>query len=613
MEEYQNKELDNYVYSEAGKYNTFRTGDIIKWRVILQNPTQIAQNNKIDVKDVRNIKIMDNIRKGQKYLNNSFTCKRVYTDPITNKEIVENDDLGFQFELIDNKKVAVSPTRNYYRDLLIKNAEGEDIDDFRYIIEYKTLIEDIGEESEPVPLNQASCSGSSIRQIEVDTVEGKTSSVNVDARGTGNRPEDLVDFTIEKLGENNEKLSGAVFRLRKKDNSVIKNINNGKSEEKVKIIEKSTDSEGKISFKYIPIGDYVIEEVAAPEGYKKIHDIPIEITRKEIKGQNTELISFTGKNINIKNEKLAEDKIEIMAEKKWENIDLDKLDIDSVEVQLMRNGKDFGEKVELNKKDNWKYIFKDLDKVDKDGEDYNYSIKELNIPKDYKVTVKDFTIINTYTKEKPEDPDKPVEKDKINIAAEKKWENIDLDKLDIDSVEVQLMRNGKDFGEKVELNKKDNWKYIFKDLDKVDKDGEDYNYSIKELNIPKDYKVTVKDFTIINTYTKGKPEDPDTDKPIVEDPKDPDTNDPIVEKPKDSDTKKIDKDEIDDINKDIIKEINSDDNIVKKIDKISKEKAIKSSRLPKTGVENNIIITLIGLGLISIGGYYYIKKKKDIK
>ena len=197
--------------------------------------------------------------------------------------------------------------------------------------------------------------------------------------------------------------------------------------------------------------------------------------------------------------------------------------------------------------------------------------------------------------------------------AEKKWENIDLDKLDIDSVEVQLMRNGKDFGEKVELNKKDNWKYIFKDLDKVDKDGEDYNYSIKELNIPKDYKVTVKDFTIINTYTKGKPEDPDTDKPIVEDPKDPDTNDPIVEKPKDSDTKKIDKDEIDDINKDIIKEINSDDNIVKKIDKISKEKAIKSSRLPKTGVENNIIITLIGLGLISIGGYYYIKKKKDIK
>ena len=192
-------------------------------------------------------------------------------------------------------------------------------------------------------------------------------------------------------------------------------------------------------------------------------------------------------------------KTDIKVEKIWQGKDGKEISapVDKIEVELYRDGKATGKKLELNKANKWSGEFKDLDVVEKlDSEKaYEYSVKEVEEEKGkvvignnkYKVkyigSMKDgFTITN---KEEPTIPPTPLDPQKEDIKVEKIWQDKDGKEISapVDKIEVELYRDGKSTGKKLELNKANNWSGEFKDLDVVEKldSKEAYKYSVKEV------------------------------------------------------------------------------------------------------------------------------------
>lgn len=95
----------------------------------------------------------------------------------------------------------------------------------------------------------------------------------------------------------------------------------------------------------------------------------------------------------------------------------------------------------------------------------------------------------------------------IDINVKKEWVNA-LNKKP--NIKIQLYRNGEEYGDIIILKNGKN-KYTWKNLDKTDENGNIYDYSVDEIDVPKGYKKEVKDFLIINTYIdKEKDDNPNT-------------------------------------------------------------------------------------------------------
>ncbi|MCU6786859.1 Cna B-type domain-containing protein, partial [Aedoeadaptatus acetigenes] len=192
-------------------------------------------------------------------------------------------------------------------------------------------------------------------------------------------------------------------------------------------------------------------------------------------------------------------KEDIKVEKIWQDKDGKEISapVDKIEVELYRDEKSTGKKLELNKANNWSGEFKDLDVVEKlDSEKaYEYSVKEVGEEKGkvvignnkyevkYSGSMKDgFTITN---EEEPTIPPTPLDPPKEDIKVEKIWQDKDGKEISapVDKIEVELYRDGKSTGKKLELNKANNWSGEFKDLDVVEKvdSKEAFKYSVKEV------------------------------------------------------------------------------------------------------------------------------------
>ena len=191
-------------------------------------------------------------------------------------------------------------------------------------------------------------------------------------------------------------------------------------------------------------------------------------------------------------------KEDIKVEKIWQGKDGKEITapVDKIEVELYRGGKATGEKKELSKENSWKAEFKDLDVVEKvDSEKaYEYTVKEVGEEKGkvvignnkyevkYSGSMNDgFTITN---EEEPTIPPTPLDPPKEDIKVEKIWQGKDGKEISapVDKIEVELYRDGKSTGKKLELNKANNWSGEFKDLDVVEKvdSKEAFKYSVKE-------------------------------------------------------------------------------------------------------------------------------------
>ena len=227
--------------------------------------------------------------------------------------------------------------------------------------------------------------------------------------------------------------------------------------------------------------------------------------------------------------------------------------VEKLEVELYRDGVATGDKLELNKDNNWSGEFKKLPVAEKLGSTtyYNYTVKEvgenagsiifggMQFSVNYTGDMKDgFKITNNYTP--PYTPWTPPTVDKIDLKVTKLWKDSKDNNIaePTNKIVVELYREGKATGKRLELNKANKWSGEFTDLEAKSDSDEYYRYTIKEVgengNIikfdGKQYKViyggSMRDGITITNKKEDPPKPPTPNKPTPNKPTPPKPNTP---------------------------------------------------------------------------------------
>ena len=244
----------------------------------------------------------------------------------------------------------------------------------------------------------------------------------------------------------------------------------------------------------------------------------------------------------------------IKVEKNWNLLGREK-PVEKLEVELYRDGVATGNKLELNKDNKWSGEFKKLPVAEKLGSTtyYNYTVKEvgenagsiifggMQFSVNYTGDMKDgFKITNNYTP--PYTPWTPPTVDKIDLKVTKLWKDSKDNNIaePTNKIVVELYRDGKATGKRLELNKANKWSGEFTDLEAKSDSDEYYRYTIKEVgengNIikfdGKQYKViyggSMRDGITITNKKEDPPKPPTPNKPT---PNKPTPNKPTPPKP----------------------------------------------------------------------------------
>ena len=263
---------------------------------------------------------------------------------------------------------------------------------------------------------------------------------------------------IDKKDPSGNPLKGAKFDItRVRSGQVVGNV--------------ETDANGHAKIEGLLHDDYKIHETEAPKGYVLAEDVNVAATDFD---STTRTVKKT---IIDKKETIS-----IPVTKKWVGSEGT-----SAKVRLFA-GSDEVDSATLNKANNWKHTFANLEKY-KDGNEIVYTIKEDAV-ENYKSKItgdmaSGFTVTNTN-----------IEKTNVNVT--KKW----VGKAK-DSVKVKLIADGTEKQEAT-LSAGTNWKHEFDNLPKyAETDGHKIVYTIKEVSID-GYKSVISGsaedgFTITNT------------------------------------------------------------------------------------------------------------------
>ena len=156
------------------------------------------------------------------------------------------------------------------------------------------------------------------------------------------------------------------------------------------------------------------------------------------------------------------------------------------------------------------HIFKDLPKHDPSGREFEYYVKEENVPDNYTKNItgsidEGFTVTNTYQK--------------IDVEANKVWEG-DLKEGEIrPTIYFKLYRKIKDDketevqGQKVKKLENGKTKATWEDLDRFDEKGNEFIYSVKEVKengsdfTPEGYTKKEEGLTVTNTKDPQSPKE----------------------------------------------------------------------------------------------------------
>ncbi len=232
----------------------------------------------------------------------------------------------------------------------------------------------------------------------------------------------------------------------------------------------------------LPTGStYSISESAMPTGFE-FESVTTEGTK------DGKAVSGTIKEYNKKYNNVYTNKYvlkDVVVNKVWDDRgNQDGIRPPELSLVLRANGDVVsGVTPEVTKNGNtWTYTYKAL------PADKTYTVDEPAVPEGYKATVDGLTITN-YHKTAVRD-----------ITVSKVWDDDNnRDGIQPPSVTVQLKADGKDYGNPVVLNADNEWSYTFEDLD-TNKDGKAINYTVSEVNVPKDYKDSVDGFVVTNTH-----------------------------------------------------------------------------------------------------------------
>src|SRR5699024_1043628 len=167
---------------------------------------------------------------------------------------------------------------------------------------------------------------------------------------------------------------------------------------------------------------------------------------------------------DITNTRIGE--TEVSGTKRWKDDTVEDRP-DSIKVNLLRNDV-VVDTEEVTADDHWEYTFSDLEKYDLEGQSYNYTVKEQDVP-GYDSEVNGYDITNTRSEKK-------------DIKITKTWMDDNTKEDRPDSVIVYLNRNDEKF-DTFELTPDNDWSYEFTDLEAYDSDGGAYAYSIEEQSV----------------------------------------------------------------------------------------------------------------------------------
>src|SRR5690625_1768993 len=96
-------------------------------------------------------------------------------------------------------------------------------------------------------------------------------------------------------------------------------------------------------------------------------------------------------------------------------------------------------------------------------------------------------------------------KEKIDITGTKNWIGGEVQRPD--SIKLQLYQDNKPYGDPVTLDGTEEtpWTYIWTDLDRTNIDGDAYEYSVDEVDVPANFVKTISEdgLTITNEYVSS--------------------------------------------------------------------------------------------------------------
>lgn len=158
-------------------------------------------------------------------------------------------------------------------------------------------------------------------------------------------------------------------------------------------ITKTTNSLGKVEFKDLDLGLYLIMQTNEVKDYSKIKPFLLGLPTIE---EDKWVYSISGTpKVEIKS------LFDLNVLKEW-NVLSNKKTPDSIEVELLENGEVI-DKVTLSKENNWTHIWEQLPKSD------SYSIREVNVPAGFTATyrIEDNKIIVTNSEKLVQTGDMP--------------------------------------------------------------------------------------------------------------------------------------------------------------------------------------------------------------
>ncbi len=234
--------------------------------------------------------------------------------------------------------------------------------------------------------------------------------------------------------------------------------------------------------------EYTVEEVGETDG-------KIEFNGAEY------LVTYTGDaaaGYTITNSYTAE-RITVSGSKTWDDKGNENARPESITIRLYADNEEIAE-TEVTADDDWSWDFENLPKYRDGGQEIVYTISE-DIVKGYVTEVNGFDVKNTYTP------------GKTSVSVAKRWDDSDnRDGKRPDGVLVQLYADGEALGDPVVLNKSNDWRYTWSELDEQ-ADGKEIVYTVKEVGEEKGtidfggtkYKVTYtgnadRGYTITNSY-----------------------------------------------------------------------------------------------------------------
>ena len=224
---------------------------------------------------------------------------------------------------------------------------------------------------------------------------------------------------------------------------------------------------------------YRLVETEAPTGYE-LNETPTEFILSETPSSQMEY-DLIGDSVTAWDTKV---KTEIPVNKRWHGPAGQSVTV------LLKAGDHTIQTATLNEENNWQYTFTGIDKYDSDGEVIEYKVEEEPLD-GYTAEIsgnpEGYTITNTST----ETLDIPVEKKWVGPAA--------------DSVTIRLLADGQE-KESIVLTEEGEWKHIFNDLPKYDRnDGHEIEYTVQEDPL-ENYVIGISGtasngYTITNTIT----------------------------------------------------------------------------------------------------------------